>query len=351
MVGFNMFWQKKAAASLTEFGLLIGLISVLLLTSLSSLGTSISSLFGTVETNLNGVTTTQPFLLISGDLSVSLLSNSVTKNFTAKNIASISDIHVQSSTPSILPNSAIQITSLTPPTLSIDVSQALTAGTTNILLSAGESTSQISLSLTHPQTCLDIANEGILTTGAYILDPDGLSGPIEPINLWCVMDSTSMQAAGYAYSGWTALAHDRQTLSTDVDCEGSDCKVFDVTYYDEDGGIIPNETIFALMDLSTDIAQYFYKSCYASLISTEYATTDAAVNLVKLGSTTKVPLSRTQHFGVSSLACDNNDTTWRSDSTTFINKTDILPIASLWGGDSGNANEIGQYRFGRFYMR
>lgn len=48
-----MFTRRQKAASLTEYGLMVGLIALLLLASLSSVGTTLTDLFGFIGNNLN----------------------------------------------------------------------------------------------------------------------------------------------------------------------------------------------------------------------------------------------------------------------------------------------------------
>lgn len=350
-----MFWTQKSAATMTEMGLLVGLIAILLISSLTSTGSSLKNLFNDVQATLNEAGSGRPVIQISGNETTYVGLSSLSKSFTTKNISSASQIHVGSSSPSILAASAISVSVTNTPTLTIDLSAA-TAGTTTITLTGsnqlGSTSTSFNLSLDYAQTCLELASAGATTTGTYPIDPDA-EGTIQALNVTCVMDSTTLQDAGYALSGWTVLNTNRESLTTDTTCASAGCLDFSVTYLDDDGQTIPETTITAMITNSTDIAQRFYKYCYNSIITKEYGdgTTNQYVSIMKVGGSQKIAMSTATHFDGVPPTCNLNDNVWRSSDIIFINKTDILPIASVWGGDSDDTFEKGQYIVGKLHMR
>lgn len=346
----HMFSHKKAATG-AEVGLLIGLISVLLIGSISSLGTSLKEIFSQTEATLNDAHSQAPKITVSGDLVGLMQAPSVAKSFTLKQTTPSAQVTATSSNSSVISNSALSINQ---GAVTIDLSAA-SLGATTITLTAsnsfGSDTTQFTLTIENPQNCLALAEAGVTASGTYTLDPDGSEGGIEPLNLTCDMAYTAL-GNGYQSTGWTVLNNNRESLSADTSCGGDNCKVFDVTYSDDDGQTLPTATINALTAQATHIAQDFYKSCYASLISVEYdGGTAAAVVFVKVGSSTKVPVSRSAHLNGVIPNCDANDNAWRSDSFTLVDTTDILPIASLWGGDSDDAGEVAYYQIGKLYLQ
>lgn len=214
-------------------------------------------------------------------------------------------------------------------------------------------TETVNVTVDYATSCLDWYNHGKTTSGTYMIDPDGIDGPTSPFRVTCDMNSSEMSAAGLPATGWTVLSHNHETPSADDTCQDSGCLVFAITYEDATGATLANESIVALEAVTSDVAQRFHKDCTGSVITKEYGSGTIYSNFIrKVGGTTKVALSTVTHYDNVAPDCNINDTsTARESDKLFINLTDILPIESIWGGDSDAAAELSSYTIGKLYMR
>ena len=163
--------------------------------------------------------------------------------------------------------------------------------------------------------------------GTYWIAPPGFED--DPFEVQCDMTSDG--------GGWTVISHNREEWSDDDSCENHSCKVFDVTYE------IPDENIIALMDISTEVKQTFHKKCHGSDMDCGGAETHFS-NI--LGD----ELCPHNVLGID-FNCNQNDSVWRQDDLDLDQTTNLIPIKTLWGGDSGGGTEYSNYMIGKLYLR
>lgn len=201
------------------------------------------------------------------------------------------------------------------------------------------------------QSCLDSFQAGNVTNGVYNIDVDGEAGPLEVVRLNCQMTVSQMTSYGLSETGWTVIDNDSEGKTAEnVGCEAPSCRVFDITYWDADGAVLSDDIVAALATQSTEVGQNFYKSCKGSHITSERGSSHNAIT--KVGSPSKVSISRVTHLDDTLPDCEQNDAGIRREFDYFIrNKTDILPMKTIWGGDQGNAGEENYYRIGKAYLR
>lgn len=181
--------------------------------------------------------------------------------------------------------------------------------------------------------------EGATGTGLYWIDPDG-TGSQSPVQLTCDMT--------YDGGGWIVIDHDREGESgIGNSCSYSSCLVFSVTYG------VSDEIVEMLANAATDIEQDFTKNCKSSYLTYAIPQDDFTQKnyISKVGSSDKVGLDATTHFDDVTIPCDQNNSVAYTFSYRFVNKTDITPIKSLWGGDSDDTPEVSSYLIGKLYLR
>lgn len=353
-----MFRCKQKGASVAELGLLAGLIAVILIGSVTFVGDRTGKLFATIGNQVNAVNHGNKFPVISAPADMNFIQyQPYSGTFSTDDFESTASISVSSSNEAVLSASDVTVGTVENPTISFNTNNSA-KGTTVITLSASQGgktySDQFSITVDYAQDCLQLSNNGVTVTGKYTIDLDGDAGPFDPLSVHCIMNSNALEALGYPRAGWTALQHDKMTASAGAKCEAyANCKVMDLQYADEDDQPISTAVMDQLISHASDRAQYFKKTCTHSLIVREYngSTTTAAVAFTKVGSSTKVPLSVSTHFDGVSPECNLNDNVARSSDIYFVNKNDILPIGSVWGGDTGDSGEVSTYRFGRLYLR
>ena len=179
------------------------------------------------------------------------------------------------------------------------------------------------------ESCLQIRDAGCSTgNDIYTIDTDG-PGNLEPMSVFCDMETND--------GGWIVISHDHEEWTDDDSCENHDCKVFDIIYEISDSEII------ALLDNSTEVTQTFSKRCHSSDMDCGGAQT----HFTNIHGNTACPFDV---LGID-FNCNNNDPTWREDHLNLTGDTGLIPLKTLWGGDSGSDTEYSNYQVGKLYIR
>lgn len=349
--------KRVKGSSATELGLLAGLISILIIGSVSFVGTRTDNLFATISNHVNNISNGREFPNITAPSNLSLIQyETFTGAFSIRDIPEGATISVSSSNEAVLSSGSISVGSVAAPTISFNVGNA-PIGQTVITLTAtfdGRSYSDnFSVSVSYADSCRALSDNGLTVSGTYIVDPDGAAGGIFPLSVYCDMNNSTLAAEGLPAAGWTVFSHNRESKSADDICDAQDCKIMDVTYYDQDSNVLGASVLSQFVSNSATISQRFRKDCTHSIVTEEYngGYANTAVAVIPVGGSVKVSLSTAKHYDGVDPDCQVNDTTPRVSDKVLIGHYDILPMGSLWGGDSEGGAEISQYTIGKLYLR
>jgi len=98
-----------------------------------------------------------------------------------------------------------------------------------------------------------------------------------------------------------------------------------------------------LADAAGEITQTFSKKCFGSDMDCGGAET----HFVNIWGLALCPFAV---LGIP-FECNHNDNVWREDHLTLIKGTNLTPLKSLMGGDSGDPGEISYYQIGKLFLR
>ena len=172
---------------------------------------------------------------------------------------------------------------------------------------------------------------GDIGSGIYRVDPDGRSGPIEPFDVYCDMETDG--------GGWSVI---KVNFGEDVDHHGTESNtlIYTITYN------LTQEQIVGLRAVSKTGYQYFSKKCYNSL-----ASSDAHCSWHAYGYTSGSTLNFGHYYNWPNYdQCNPNDAVWRQahGKVTDIN---LIPIWRYYGDETGDSGEYAKYTFGDVYFR
>lgn len=201
-----MFFQKqKAGATVTEFGLLLGLIAVLLIGSLTSVGNRLSAIFGQSETVLNRVVKGEhsPSLSVSG---VTYAGAIGTHSFsvTVTDIDGVEGVSLEAvSADPTLTN--IAVTGASPDfVVTYDISFSEDVSTLSLIAEDRDGNigrRDLSLRTVYYQSCQDAYDAGERVDGEYSID---ITGSGTPETYTCLMSREG--------GGWTELTNVDQSF-------------------------------------------------------------------------------------------------------------------------------------------
>lgn len=172
---------------------------------------------------------------------------------------------------------------------------------------------------------------GDIGSGIYRIDPDGRSGPIEPFDVYCDMDTDG--------GGWTVV---KVNFVPDTEHHGteSNALIYTITYD------LNEEQIVGLRAVSETGYQYFSKKCHHSV-----ANADAYCSWHAYGYTSGNTVNFGHYYNWPNYAqCSPNDAVWRQadGKVTDIN---LIPIWRYYGDETQDAGEYAKYTFGDVYFR
>lgn len=177
----------------------------------------------------------------------------------------------------------------------------------------------------HPKNC-PYEYRGATGSGIYRIDPDGRSGPIEPFDVYCDMETEG--------GGWSILKIDFREDTNNSGTE-SNVKIFSNISYN-----LTAQQIVGLKAVSREGRQYFSKKCYHSVANTDdYCRWDAYGGNV--GHYYDWP-----NYG----NCTPNDATWRQ-AAGEVRNVNLVPIMNYYGDETGNSGEYAKYTFGDVWFR
>lgn len=196
-----IFFSRKKGASLTEFGLLIGLIAILLIGSLGAVGDRLQEIFGGTEGVLNNVTAGQhvPNIGVTGPTSFSEQgAQSILVTVTDEDGVEGMSLSATSSDPSV---STVTVSGEDGSyRVSFILSFATNGDTADLSLVATDVTGRtarktVALTLPVAQSCYDLFVAGVTEDGAYQLDIDGAGTDFTTETYYCDMTTNG--------GGWT----------------------------------------------------------------------------------------------------------------------------------------------------
>lgn len=179
----------------------------------------------------------------------------------------------------------------------------------------------------HPPKGCPYEYRGATGSGIYRIDPDGRSGPIQPFDVYCDMDTNG--------GGWTIVkikGFEQEIMHTGTE---SNVVIFSNIIYD-----LTEQQIVGLRAVSKEGHQYFSKKCYHSLANEEQF-----CNWTAYG-------GGVGHYNnwPNYAKCTPNDNVERQadgDVTTLS----LIPIRIYRGDETGNAGEYAKYMFGDAWFR
>ena len=181
-----------------------------------------------------------------------------------------------------------------------------------------------------------------LTTGSYVIDPDGEEG-MAPFTVLCDMSDK-------AGVGVTVISHDSETRTLVDGYEEKGSYSRDVTYT---GASLAQ--LASLTRVSSYCEQFIKYECYSSALlggTVGWFVSRDGTKMTYWGGAS--PGSNKCACGMNSTCanpsracnCDKNDGQWREDSGLLTRKSD-LPVSQLRFGDTGGANEKGYHTLGK----
>ncbi|XP_013393848.1 contactin-associated protein 1-like isoform X1 [Lingula anatina] len=185
------------------------------------------------------------------------------------------------------------------------------------------------------RSCSDWFRDGFVTSGNYLIDPDGLRG-VSDFLVWCDMTLVPPIAV---------IHHDKENRTLVTGFEGYGAYSHDVSYASS------SQHIRALMARSGPCHQQLKYECHGSVIRPSVNGSGTYSYWIANGQevTSYWPGGNAQLGGCACYQtkscaggkkcnCDMNDAVWREDSGPVTDK-DVLPITGLRIGDTGDASE------------
>ena len=194
------------------------------------------------------------------------------------------------------------------------------------------------------RTCKDFKDDGYLSDGEYVIDPDGLQRGERPVVAYCNMTGENGLVATY-------VTHDSQARTHVSGYE--DRRSYDIHIHYK----LPLAQIFALLDMSDDCKQFIRYECYNSIMFLDASPSAAAwVSREGLAMTywggaspgsDKCACGKTASCAVAGdgCNCDKNDRIWRYDEG-YLTDRNTLPVTKLYFGDTGGRYEEGYHTLG-----
>lgn len=173
--------------------------------------------------------------------------------------------------------------------------------------------------------------KGETGSGIYRIDPDGRSGPIQPFDVYCDMETDG--------GGWTVVKINFEEDTPHSGHESSYLIFPNITYN------LTEEQIVGLRAVSKTGYQYFSKKCYHSV-----ANDDAYCLWQAYGKNAGGINTGHYYHWPNYTSCNPNDSNWRQadGKVTDIN---LIPIWKYWGDETGGGGEYAKYTFGDVYFR
>ena len=191
------------------------------------------------------------------------------------------------------------------------------------------------------RSCEEYAAYGIVSSGIYPIDPDGILIGQPPFNVYCRFNDKTGEVT-------TEVMHDFSETLTNVDhCHDPGCYAKNLTYFSEnDGKIIEISQLEALISLSSECEQSFYYECTLAPLRLEdvdrafWIGRDGQKNVYFTGSDSSTHACdcyygdgcRDQELYENSCNCDANVPTPLLD-TGVITNSSALPVMTIaFGG-------------------
>ena len=194
------------------------------------------------------------------------------------------------------------------------------------------------------RTCKDFKDDGYLSDGEYVIDPDGLQRGERPMVAYCNMTGENGRLE-------TRVTHDSQarTLVSGFDTPRSYARAI---HYN-----MVMAQIVALLDMSDNCKQFIRYDSRGSVLRLYRSTSFAAwvsregVAMTYWGGASpgsdKCACGMTASCADASQGCncDKNDLTWRYDEG-YLTDRNTLPVTKLYFGDTGANSEEGYHTLG-----
>ena len=191
-------------------------------------------------------------------------------------------------------------------------------------------------------SCLELLNSGVTTSGNYTIDPDGFSGPQNPMTVFCDMTTNG--------GGWTVIIEDPSTNLAYLSQFGDTSEISSTFYTNSTYGIGwgTNDNIYKNYTINFNYNQVYitYTGYYAELsnaLGFMSISTDLK-NIVQL-SDAWVNWQNGQTLIV------NGTTIFSQSRTPIVNRTDQIPTSNSSSLTVGMKGYTSAYNYSRRWIK